>query len=618
MKFKTLQVKLFISYSSFFIITLFVIGAIFYSFFSNYTTEKVSQQQGQLCTSISNSLDEEVKKMDTTSMNIVYSNLIKDHFQKYLLLRTSASTNNISIYSERYSNIRSLIDVIMAILGPFQTVSQANIYDFDGNMIGAGLSNGEVSVDLNKMPWYNKTLNLNGAKYISVPSHIKMLDSANFKQFENHKFISTTRTYSDSNFNKQGIVEVVQDCETVFKYINDLKKTDNNLQIYVFNQEGSYIYPYNNKNISTGVYYQNIIKRNKLSVLNIHNIKSPKDGSKQAMTYTISDYSGWSIVVVQSQKIIFSSLINFTSTFILLSILVLFMILLLSYVVSRKVTVPLRTLRHALKNMNIDELSSPNSIGPPIDKNTLNEIEHLNRTFNTMYQKLGQSLNELLIAKSEEMDAKLLAMQSQMNPHFLYNNLANISVMAEEGMNKEIVSMCHDVSYMLRYISTDSKNGVDIRSEIDYAEKYLNCMKIRYEENLKYEIIMEHGMMDIIVPKLLIQPIIENSIKYGLNSSPPWKISVHGHLYNEKWYLEITDTGLGFDPIVIDKFKKIMSSPNDPSNLPDLQIGGMGLMNICTRLKLMYREKALFTISNLPGGGATILISGIIRKVGNL
>ena len=179
------------------------------------------------------------------------------------------------------------------------------------------------------------------------------------------------------------------------------------------------------------------------------------------MTYTISDYSGWSIIVVQSQKVIFSSLINFTSTFILISILILFMILILSYVVSRKVTVPLRKLRHALKNMNIDELASPNLTGPPMPNNTLNEIEHLNRTFNTMYIKLGRSLNELLIAKSEEMDAKLLAMQSQMNPHFLYNNLANISVMAEEGMNKEIVAMCHDVSYMLRYISTDSKNGVD-------------------------------------------------------------------------------------------------------------------------------------------------------------
>ena len=513
MKFKTLQVKLFISYSSFFIIILFIIGAIFYSFFSNYTTRKVSEQQGQLCTSISNSLDEEIKKMDTTSMNIVYSNLIKDHFQKYLLLRTSTPKSNISIYSERYSNIRSLIDVVMAILGPFQTVSQANIYDFNGNMIGAGLFNGEVSMDLHQMSWYNKTLNLNGAKYISVPSHIKLLDSSIFKQFENHKFMSTTRTYSDSNYNKLGIVEIVQDCETVFKYINTLKKTDNTLQIYVFNKEGSNIYPYDNKKISTGVYYQSIIKNQKLSSLNIHNVKSPTDGTKQSMTYMISDYSGWSIILVQSHRVIFSSLINFTSTFILLSILVLFMILLLSYAVSKKVTVPLRKIRHALKNMNIDELSSQSSIGPSMSNNNLNEIEHLNRTFNTMYIKLGRSLNELLIAKSEEMNAKLLAMQSQMNPHFLYNNLANISVMAEEGMNEEIVSMCHDVSYMLRYISTDSKEGVALNFEIDYTNKYLNCMKIRYEENLKFEITIEDGMMDIIVPKLLIQPIVENSIK---------------------------------------------------------------------------------------------------------
>ena len=122
-------------------------------------------------------------------------------------------------------------------------------------------------------------------------------------------------------------------------------------------------------------------------------------------------------------------------------------------------------------------------------------------------------------------------------------------------------------------------------------------------------------MMDIIVPKLLIQPLIENSIKYGLNSPPPWYISVHGYLENEKWYLEVTDSGLGFDPILIDKFKELMATPIDPSNLLDLHIGGMGLINICTRLKLMYRENALFTITNLPLGGTTILISGLIRKV---
>lgn len=617
MKFKTLQVNLFISYSSFFIITLFFIAIVFYSFFSNYTTEKISEQQGQLCMSISNSLDEEVRKMNTTSMNIVYSNLIKDHFQKYLLLSSSVYESNISVYSERYSNIRSLIDVIMAILGPFQTVSQANIYDFNGNMIGAGLFNGEISVDLNKMPWYNKTLNLDGAKYISVPSHIKLLDSANFKQFKNHKFISTTRTYSDSNYNKQGIVEIVQDCETVFKYINDIKKANGNLEIYVFNQEGSPIYPYEDNNDSKGIYYKNIIKERKLNVLNIHNVKSPTDRSKQAMTYTISDYSSWSIIVVQSQKVIFSSLNSFTSTFILFSILILFMILLLSYVVSRKVTVPLRKLRHAIKNLNIDELSSPGSNEPHIVATTLNEIEHLNKTFNTMYQKLGRSLNALLIAKSEEMNAKLLAMQSQMNPHFLYNNLANISVMAEEGMNKEIVSMCHDISYMLRYISTDSKNGVALRSEVDYTEKYFNCMKIRYEENIRFDIIMEDAMMDIIVPKLFIQPLVENSIKYGLNSAPPWNISVHGYLTYEKWYLEVTDSGLGFNPVLIDKFKKLMASPNDPSNLPNLHIGGMGLINICIRLKLMYREKAIFTITNNPNGGTTILIGGLIKREGS-
>ena len=102
-----------------------------------------------------------------------------------------------------------------------------------------------------------------------------------------------------------------------------------------------------------------------------------------------------------------------------------------------------------------------------------------------------------------------------------------------------------------------------------------------------------------------------------LTHPPPWYISVHGYLENEKWYLEVTDSGLGFDPILIDKFKELMATPIDPSNLLDLHIGGMGLINICTRLKLMYREKAIFTITNLPRRRHNYINKWINKKGGN-
>ena len=74
--------------------------------------------------------------------------------------------------------------------------------------------------------------------------------------------------------------------------------------------------------------------------------------------------------------------------------------------------------------------------------------------------------------KSQETEARLLALESQMNPHFLYNNITNISIMAEEGMNEQIVAFCGNIASMLRYISTPRKNGVPLSQELDYCERY--------------------------------------------------------------------------------------------------------------------------------------------------
>jgi two-component system, sensor histidine kinase YesM len=231
-----------------------------------------------------------------------------------------------------------------------------------------------------------------------------------------------------------------------------------------------------------------------------------------------------------------------------------------------------------------------------------------------MNEKLSKSLSELLHAKSEEMNAKLLAIQSQMNPHFLHNNLANISVMAEEGMYEEIVSLCNDVSFMLRYISVESKTGIDLLSEIDYTQKYLNCMKIRYEENLEYNIEIPDIMMNLIVPKLIVQPLVENSIKYGLNTQPPWCITIQGVVNDNKWYIAVYDTGTGFSPTILAQFDHFIDNLKDFGDQAHLQIGGMGLLNICMRLKLLYKDDAVIILKNLPNGGASVTIGGTIYR----
>lgn len=137
-------------------------------------------------------------------------------------------------------------------------------------------------------------------------------------------------------------------------------------------------------------------------------------------------------------------------------------------------------------------------------------------------------------------------------------------------------------------------------------------MKIRYEDNLTYYFDIPDEMNQIIVPMLIIQPLVENSIKYGLNTSPPWNISVSGEINGNRWKIEISDNGPGFDPLVLNEFNHFIETSIDSLNVPDLQINGMGLKNIYFRLKLLYQNDTFFELQNHGEKGVSVTIGGLV------
>ncbi len=559
------------------------------------------EQQEQLNKSIVNSLEQEVNKMNNFSMNIVYSNLVKEHFQKNLTPIQNAQHD-----PNHFANLTTLIDVILAIISSSETAKQANIYDLDGQMIGAGTFNGELKTDLTNKPWFTNTIEKDGKKHLSLLSQGQLPFSMRQKNIP--MYIAHTRVYKDGNYVPQGIVEILQDTEIFFHYLNDLKKTHHQLQIFVFDASGSFIYPYHSVHDYEGHFYRSKIQELNDSPSKIIEVNSPVNGSKQLISHAVSQQTGWTVILAQSHYEVFSYLKQLQQWFFIVLILALIFTLIITYIVAKKVTDPLKQLQHAIKKMNLSNINQSD-----VHHSKLDEIADLNRAFNDMNHKLSQSLQELLHAKSQEMDAKFLALQSQMNPHFLYNNLTNISIMAEEQMNEEIIQLCNNISFMMRYISKDSKKGICLQSELEYTENYLECMKIRFGDQLSYSIDIPEELKKFTVPKLLVQPLIENSLKHGMNTSPPWHIHMKGYMDSSTWKLTITDNGLGFDPDIIQQLEQFISQKNHLSSVPDIEIGGMGLKNIYLRLKLMYGDMAIFEIEKERSQGASVTIGGSLH-----
>ena len=183
-------------------------------------------------------------------------------------------------------------------------------------------------------------------------------------------------------------------------------------------------------------------------------------------------------------------------------------------------------------------------------------------------------------------------------------------------MNDGVITLCKNVSHMLRYISSPESQLVKIQTELEYTEKYLECMKFRYRNNLSYSFQVQPSMNEMTIPKLVIQPLVENAIKHGTRNEPPWEIAIRAFIENDQWRVTVQDNGPGFNPESLANIRQKIREIDENGLLPNLELNGMGLLNIYIRLKLVYHEQMVFQIGNPGegGSGTTVQIGGLPEK----
>ena len=149
-----------------------------------------------------------------------------------------------------------------------------------------------------------------------------------------------------------------------------------------------------------------------------------------------------------------------------------------------------------------------------------------------------------------------------------------------------------------------------LKTELSHTENYITCMIIRYQDDLSYSIDVPDDMLDVRIPKLCIQLLVENAIKFSTTIKPPWHIRIRGFLENNNYYVSVIDNGPGFDQDSIQDIEEKIRQIDDSGLLPSLEIKGMGLMNIYIRLKILNSNDITFKLENLPDGGASVTIGG--------
>lgn len=323
-------------------------------------------------------------------------------------------------------------------------------------------------------------------------------------------------------------------------------------------------------------------------------------GAEYYLTDSAVDDTGWHVAVAVPYTFLTKSSQDLILRFIWLCCLAAAIITVLTVIVSFIFTRPIRTLQGAMRRVGDGALDTR------IDERRSDEFGDLFAGFNRLVQEVDQLIWAVSESEKRETVAKYQMLQSQIDPHFLYNSLDTIRMMAILDDEPAIADALLQLSALFRYHVRESDRPVRIREELAQVDKYLSLQKLRLQEKLSVAYDLDEGLLDLFMPKILLQPIVENCFSHGFaDADPPYRITIAVQRQDGGVCLSVTDNGRGMTAQALGELRARLSCPG----AVDTQTGhGIGLCNVSERLRLYFGDGGRLTVDAAPAAGTRIAL----------
>lgn len=553
---------------------------------------------------VSSQIDAIIREMDILSSQVAFSR----ELQEYLILANRFEASNVNYFDEHTDEADYVRKILLAANTPKLLARRIMVFTASQSYLSSGYvgENAQaVKAAYTEQPWISEVLQLPSRNFM-LPTHPDpwLVNQAATPVVSFVRPILATYTSNEL----LGAVEVQQPYDKLTTIVQPV--ADSRISAYIYDADGNTVYPYKDETSQAqAASYRGYV--NQKAVADGDERNHPLTGEREIVFSYRSDFSGWTVVLAQPARQ-YKSLLHEIQRFIYIAVTLFFVVSIAAiYLLSYNLTAPIRNLRGYLKRVSIDNLSLQLNT-----KSSNNEIMLLHEAFGQMLDRLNHSIREAMLAKNSEMQASLMALQAQMNPHFLYNTLMMISAAGQELGSSKIVSICAELSAMLRYAANYEHTNVLLKEELAFAENYLRLVKWRYEDRFTFDISIDPGMNELPVPKLILQPLLENCFAHGFrNIRPPWRIRLVGVQKGHRWEIEIRDNGTGFTEDALRKLEDMNAQwtasqrAGDAYPLPQ-GIGALSLHNIWIRLKLLYGEEGFLRAAHTPEDGTVVTIGG--------
>ena len=565
----SIRTKLIIGFLTILLPLVLILSIVFYSYSAEIVLKQSLEQTREIVEQFSISLDNYMGLMRNKMEILADSPTIQEELNTH---QDKEDIKNDSFYSRNKRIRRIMLQIYSSV-----TMNDVEIYGINET---------------------NHYLSLWSKKY-EIPDKDILFENAN---------LSKGRSVLVNNINDADtiqMIKMVKDLQTYkpIGYIrfglkrNYIEKMAKNIN---FGSDGGVVIFDENLSKISGIAHDSVLSKLLREKPSIGNFSYSEGKNEYTAVHIHSDSTGWTTVGVIPLRYINKDLAGIQYLTVIIIVLTIIIGVTVSVIIAQSLILPLENTVNALEKF------SRGDFAVRLKENRCDEIGKLNRIFNKAIKEINELMQKVTQSEILNKEMEFKTLQSQMNPHFLYNTLDTINWLAFKEKQTEICNLVAAISSLIRASISNKKSIITIEQELDYVKNYIYIQHIRYKDrfDIIYDIV--ESLLKLAVPTLIIQPIVENAIIHGIeNSKNKNLLYISVKRENECIIIIVKDTGIGMTD---EKVSELLKEPLNAEGDEQKAHTNLGLYAVHKRIQLMYGDLYGLTVQSQAGEGTTVTL----------
>ena len=449
-----------------------------------------------------------------------------------------------------------------------------------------------TGTDVTGEDWFQNTLNHPENLHFSMP-HVQYIFDNSENQYRWVISLSRAVEITQGTSTNQGVL-LIDIAYGSLKQLLDNASMGNQGYLYLVNGGGELIYHPKIQLLDAGLARENL---DAAADYRDGNYQEAFLGEKRDVAVKSVGYTGWKIIGVTPEKGFSLNSIKTKLFVVFVAAFFVFLLAMINAYISSRITAPIQELEKSVNALEAGELDTKVYMGGSY------EIQHLGRSIGDMARRIQELMEDIVTEHESKRKSEFDTLQSQINPHFLYNTLDIIVWMIENEQKNEAVRVVTALARFFRNSLTKRKSIIPVRDELEHVRNYLMIQQMRFKNKFTYQIEEEPEVLGLASLKLMLQPLVENAIYHGMEfMDGDGEILVRAGLQDGKLCFLVADNGLGMTEEQVEQI--LTGQPHTSSR----RGSGIGVKNVNERIRLYFGEEYGLSIDSEPDEGTRIRI----------